>query len=372
MTRGNKESTPPDNSTPPWWQVFIDAIDKLPFTQQAGRLAETSMMLVRRGERRAAAVLALRAWRQKREAGDGKDDEIVRQVLCAVTPRYHTYLATDIERIAAWKMALEDIVRPGMLALEIGAGSGILAMLAARAGCDVVSCERDPILAAIAEEIVLQNGLAGRVHIVSKPSNDLRVPADMPRQADLLLLDLFGELLFENEPFETIRMASRLLRPGAVAVPMRVSLEGALADFRRWHRMVPGRVAGFDLRPLIDVASMGISLDADDLDLSLRSAAEPMVSATLPDDLPAWSGTSDKILASSGGPVNGITLWLRLELARGHVLEGRPGLAPRGFYSRTRFFAFHETLNTLPGQHCSIRLSWEGNGVGVSLTEYRG
>jgi type III protein arginine methyltransferase len=359
----------PDNSASPWWQVFIDAIDKLPFSQQASRLASLAVMLVGRGERQAAAIVALRAWRQTREVGDSEDDEMVRRALSAVTPGYHSQISTDVERIAAWEAALADVVQPGMLALEIGAGSGILAMLAARAGCDVVSCEKDPVLAAIAEEIVRQNGLVGRIRIVGKSSDDLRLPGDMPRPADLLLLDLFSNTLFDFKPFEIIRTAKRLLQPGAVAVPMRVSLEGALANFRRWHRMVPGRVAGFDLGRLIDLASMQHSLDGDDLDLSLRSAAEPMVSAALPDDLPAQSGVSERILVSSGGPVNGIALWLRLELAGGHVLEARPALALRGFYARPSFFAFRETLDTLPGQSCSIRLRWEGKLLGVSLTE---
>ena len=196
------------------------------------------------------------------------------------------------------------------------------------------------------------------------------MPEDMPRPADLLLLDLFSDKLFDFNPFEIIRMAIRLLRPGGVAVPMRVSLEAALADFRRWHRMVPGRVGGFNLSPLFDLASMWVDLDVADPDLSLLSTAKPMVSAVLPDDLPARSGVSERVLISGGGPVNGIALWLRLELAQDHVLEARPGLAPRGFYARPNFFAFHETLDTLPGQPCSICLRWEDTTLGVSLSEF--
>ena len=132
----------------------MDLIDKLPFPQQANRLANLAMMMVGRGgqraERRAAAILALRAWRQAQEVGDCKDNKIVRQALSAVTAGYHIQISTDTVRIAAWEAALADVVRPGMLALEIGTGSGILAMLVARAGGNVVSCEKDPILAAIA------------------------------------------------------------------------------------------------------------------------------------------------------------------------------------------------------------------------------
>jgi type II protein arginine methyltransferase len=359
----------PENSTAHWWQVFLDAIEKLPFAEQAAPLAGLAIKLAERGEQPVAATIALRAWRQNREAGDSKSNEIVRRALSAVVPRYHVQISTDPVRIAAWKAALTDVVRPGMLALEIGAGSGILAMLTARAGADVVSCENDPVLAAIAEETIRQNGFAGRVRIVGKSSRDLRVPGDLPRHAELLLLDLFGDRLFNFSPFDLIRAARGLLSASAVTMPMRVSLEGALANFRRWHRIVPGRVTGFDLTTLLDLASMRISLDADDPDLLLRSAAEPLVSAALPHDLPAPSGVTDRILVSDGGPVNGVAVWLRLKLAPGHVLEARPGHAPRGFYARPSFFAFREMLNTQPGQRCSIRFHWDDKRIAVSLNE---
>jgi type II protein arginine methyltransferase len=349
--------------------VFIDAIGRQPLAEQADALANLAVMLVGRGERRAAAMVALRAWCRAREVGEDNTNETIRKALSAVTSGYHTQIATDAARIAAWQAALADVVRPGMLALEIGAGSGILAMLAARAGAEVVSCEKSPVLAAIAEEAIRLNGLSGQVRVVGKSAENLHVPADLPRLADMLMLDLFADRLFDFRPFEVIRSASRLLRPGAVTVPKRVSLEGALANFRRWSRMVPGRVANFDLSVLADLSSMSIALDASEPDLALCSATETMVSATLPADLPAESGASERTLVSSGGPVNGIALWLRLELAPGHVLEAKPGRAPRGFYARPVFCAFRETLNTLAGQYCSVRLRWKGGSFSVGPTE---
>jgi hypothetical protein len=83
--------------------------------------------------------------------------------------------------------------------------------------------------------------------------------------------------------------------------------------------------------------------------------------------LPARAGVSERLLVSSGGPVNGLALWLRLELTRGRVLEARPGLAPHGFYAKPMFFAFRETLDPPPGQPCLVRLRWEGKSLGVSV-----
>jgi protein arginine N-methyltransferase 7 len=347
----------------PWWGLFIDEIERHPASQRADRLAKLALMLAKRGERDSAADIALRAWRHALESASAGQSETLRRALGAVTPRYHVSISTDAQRLIAWQAALADVVKPGMLVLEIGAGSGILAMLAARAGAEVVSCEKDPILAAIAEATVDQNRLSDRIRIVAKACADLRIPNDLPRPADLLMLDLFGDGLFNFRPFAAIRSVGSLLAPNVVVLPSRVSLEGALSEFRRWHRMIPGNAAGFDLGPLGCLASSQIGLDAADPDILVRSAAETMVSATLPHQLPASSGALERSFRSNGGHVNGVALWLRLELTQNHILEARPGSAPRGFYARPRFHAFAKSFETHAGQECPVRIGWENDLV---------
>lgn len=356
------------SSTPPWWQVFLDAIDKLPRPKQALSLASLTAKLVAHGERETAAMVARRAWQQSHEA-DRNDRLEIRRALSAIAPRYHAQISTDAGRIATWQAALTLVVRPGMLVLEVGSGSGILAMLAARAGAVVVSCEKDPLMAAIAEDAVRINGFAEKIKIISKSLHALRIPQDVPSRADVLMLDLFSDTLLDFRPFEIIRATKRLLGTSSIAVPARVSLRGALAEFRRWNRMIPGSVAGFDLGALRSIAPIDIVLDASDPDLLLRSNSEAMIDARLPDELPAPSGAAKRDFISNGGVVNGMALWLYLELAPGHVLEARPGGAPRGFYAKPRFFAFDQILNTQPGQTFSVDLRWEDRRLTIALVE---
>lgn len=324
-----------------------------------------------RGEQLAAAEIAARAWRQHRDAGNSTDGQVVHEALSAVARGYQAPIATDERRIAAWQGSLATVVRPGTLVLEIGTGSSIMAMLAARAGAEVISCENDPVMAALAEEVVRKNGFARRIRIVPKPVQELRVPQDLHRPADLLLLDLFSDNLFDFRPFDIIRAARPLLRPRAACLPIQISLQGALAEFRRWHRMVPDRVAGFDLSDLAEVAPMRVAIDASDPDILLRSAAAPLVSASLPDHLPAAGGTAEQRLTSSGGLVNGLGVWLRLDLGSGHILEARPGAVPRGYYSKLRFHAFRKAVQTEPGRALTVTLRWEDKRSRVSLTGYR-
>jgi hypothetical protein len=112
-------------------------------------------------------------------------------------------------------------------------------------------------------------------------------------------------------------------------------------------------------------------LEAADPDLVTRSTSETMVVATLPHDMPAASGVSERILTSNGGCVNGIVFWLRLELAPGHVLEARPGRTPRGFYVQPSFFALRNQTETLPGQQCAVRIGWQDKELTVDYADWR-
>lgn len=76
--------------------------------------------------------------------------------------------------------------------LDIGAGSGLLSMMAARAGAGMVTAvERVEALARCALEIATANGYAGRVAIIHGESAELE-PLDLEggRHADLLVSEV--------------------------------------------------------------------------------------------------------------------------------------------------------------------------------------
>ena len=64
---------------------------------------------------------------------------------------------------------LDSVVAPGDLVLDVGAGSGILAVAAARLGAaDVVAIEGDPLACEALEKNLVRNGVAGRVRVVQE------------------------------------------------------------------------------------------------------------------------------------------------------------------------------------------------------------
>lgn len=311
-------------------------------------------------DRPLAARRALAAYRIARDMGDSWREAMARDMIYASIPKYHAQVATDPVRLAAWEAALAAVIRPGDHVLEVGVGCGILAMLACRSGAgQVTGCDRDPLMIAIAEEVIAQNGLSDRIALVAKPVDELALPADLDRPADLLMLDLFADSLFAMRPFSRVREALPLLMPDVVVVPRRAELRGALAYSPQRRRTRPEQAAGFDMTALIPAAPLSERFEG-----TLCGASDTFVDAAIPGAMPEDRGEAVVTLTSDGGPVNGVAVWIRLELAEGHVIDADPRSDQRA-HANPRYYALDGEWQTFPGERITIRMRWQGSLMAI-------
>ena len=172
-----------------------------------------------------------------------------RKTLSRRIEAFHGPMMLDHARNAAYAAAIERAVRPGMLVLEVGAGSGLLALIAARAGADVVTCEENPLIAVAAQRIVERNGMTDRIRVIAKRSDALHIPDDMPRPADLVIHEIFGSRIFDEGVTGALTDArQRLLRPGAPSIPRSANIVCALVAGAKPPETLAD-VLGFDLSP---------------------------------------------------------------------------------------------------------------------------
>ena len=152
-------------------------------------------------------------------------------------PQYHFEVLRDEARARAYDDAIRRRVRKaakkkqkafgaekgGVSVLDIGAGSGLLAMMAARAGAEkVVACEWHGALATCARRNVAANGLSRAVTVASGDVAKLRrgkqgVPVD---GFDVAVVDLFDAGLTGDHVLWMLEQARKnVLAPDAVVVP---------------------------------------------------------------------------------------------------------------------------------------------------------
>jgi tetratricopeptide (TPR) repeat protein len=145
----------------------------------------------------------------------------LRRVSAAGIPSWHFHMLADTARNAAFDVAIRKAVQTGDLVLDIGTGSGLLAMMAARAGASkVIACESSENIANAAKDIVAQNGYSERIEVFGLHSGLLKVGKQLPAKADVIVTEILDAALLGEGMLPSIWSALQTLaKPDAIVVP---------------------------------------------------------------------------------------------------------------------------------------------------------
>ncbi len=334
------------------------------------------------------AVIALRqgnalsAYQRACKAGelapDNRDYQFQRRLAAAkLVPDWHFNMLHDSARNKLFAQAIAALVRPEHQVLEIGAGTGLLAMMAARGvatgegGHRVVTCEENPALAEVASAIVAGNGLSERIHVIGKRSSELMVGVDLAEKADILICEVFSVQVVAEGVLPSLEDAkARLLKPGATVIPRAATARGALVASEGLSRKVRvGSVHGFDLSAL-NAFSPVIQYLQPGMELTWLSEAHDLLRFDLAERLtfPAEK-CSITIEATADGLCQGVVQWLNLEVMAGLSFENRPDRArpDDSQHWAPVFYPFPEPLAVVPGQRLTLRASHNRTALRVEL-----
>ncbi len=285
-------------------------------------------------------------------AGDGEAMTLSSELLCEGVPTWHFWMLRDEVRNQAYDAALRRAVTPDSLVLEIGTGSGILAMMAARAGARVVTCEMNLSVAAAAREVIAANGLSDRITVIDKPSFELDLATDLGRRADILVSEIVSnDLLNEGVLPAHADAVRRLLLPAAKVIPARGRIRFALAEHRHWSTAGVAMAGGFDVSTFHALAPPFWRVRPDQV--TFRSEADDLFSFDFASPGPWPDGRARKTVASSGGRANGILQWIAIDLDEAGSYENRPGTLAQSCWSPL-FWRFSEALETRAGEEINV------------------
>jgi type II protein arginine methyltransferase len=314
------------------------------FSGPPAHLVAMGTALMGSGQGRKALALV----KQALEAAPG--DRAIREaagvVLTHDVPGFHLGMLADEARNAAFRRAIERHATRRTV-LDIGAGSGLLAMIAARAGAThAFAVEANDALAETAREIVAANGLADRVTVLSAHSTKL-TREDIGGGADLIVSEIFSHTLVGEGALLSLRHAVReLANPGARMLPARAAIRVGLASFGGRRRRHVGEVEGFDLSAFNRHTALALDVATDDPRLELRSEPTDLFAFDLSSCDFAREESARVALASTGGRVDGIAQWISLLLDGNDGYENAPGV--RSHWALV-FHPFEAKLETSPG-----------------------
>jgi protein arginine N-methyltransferase 1 len=263
-------------------------------------------------------------------------------------------MIADAGRMEAYDQALREAVRPDSVVVDIGTGTGIFAILAARYGARKVYAIEPSDAIEVAREIAGANGCADRIEFIQEMSTRVA----LPEPADLVISDMRGVLpLFELHLPSVVDARRRFLAPGGTLVPrqdvIRVAVVEAPESYRRCTVPWVENPFGLDMlaaRRIVTNTWRKCRVKPDQL------LTEPAPWATLNYLAVESPDVSGEVVfsAARAGTAHGLVLWFDTTLFGGVVFSNAPG-QPELIYG-SAFFPFSEPVELAAGDGVTVKL----------------
>jgi hypothetical protein len=276
----------------------------------------------------------------------------------------HAGYFRDTRKLAAYQQALDNVVQPGDVVVDLGAGTGLLGLLAARAGAARIYMVDSGSILGVAEEVAAQNGFADRMIPVRGASTDVV----LPEPADVVVCDQIGGFVYDAGVLEYFDDARRrLLKPGGTLMPSSftlflapVSAPAARADVDIWA----ARPAGFDTSA---VHQLAVNTEWRIEGSQAQLTSDPATVATIEaDSLDPISSTVEYTF-SEATTVDGLLGWFDAELAPGVHLSNAPDTTDR-MQRWCNLYPVEHPLDVLPGDSLTVAIDLRPRSQHITWT----
>jgi len=289
---------------------------------------------------------------------------------------FHQVMLDDRDRTSRFIEAIEATVRPGDVVVDLGTGTGILAMAAARAGAERVYAIEAGKITTAAQALFEANGLTDTITLVTGWSTQVT----LPQRADVLVSETIGAQPLSERVLEmTWDARQRYLKPDARMVPNRIRILAvpvprpeladagrifAPQDVEKWAEWY-----GFDFSALVQpVADDLVFLELPSSDVQALGALGPPVVLGEIDLMEEPELVFDRTATTTvdiEGTVGGVAIFFELDLGPGIDLTNHPARADARSHWPIPVAILPDAIAVSPGDTLEIRYRYAGMTVDV-------
>ena len=285
----------------------------------------------------------------------------------------HRLYWADSVKIDRYRRALERLVTPESVVLDLGCGTGLLGLLAVQLGARHVYAVDSGSILALAQQIAEANGAGDRITHIRAMSTSV----ELPELVDIVVADQLGGLGYEPGVLAYYADArERLLKPGGAFIPESLKLMLApvqSAEIANEVEFWSTKPEGFDVSAAVGFAANDVHsprIEVDDL------LASPVVCR----EQPTWINQSFTLDASfvieRDGVLQAISGMFDAVMTDGVSMSNCPCSADRMEHRWNSLYPLPEPVTVHAGDHVTAtvavdvgdeRVTWQvtvGDGPG--------
>jgi len=274
-------------------------------------------------------------------------------------PTWHFSMLNDDRRNSAIERCINNLPLAGKTVVEIGTGTGLIALMFARAGAErVITCEMNHNLADVARHIIDSTEYSDRITIIERSSSDAIAEGLLPLDPDYIFTETLDCGVVGESFFEIAADIRRIAGARTIILPREVRQIGMVVDSKQLLDLNSvADVCGFDLSMLnafstptyFPVHEELYDYEALTVPVLLRryeylsSAPAPTVSLAIEND----------------GIACGIMSWMEIDFGE-HIFSNEPGIAS---HWHKAFHPFDKPIEVSAGQRLEITMDDDGKAI---------
>jgi hypothetical protein len=264
-------------------------------------------------------------------------------------------MVLDGVRNAAYAKALQEIITPASVVLDVGAGMGVLGLLAAQAGARRVYLAEPEDVLALAAKTAQAHGWGARVTCLPGRIEEV----ELPERVDVIVSVFTGNFLLEEDLLPSLFYArDKYLKPGGALLPSRAVMEAVPVSAPELHQREVAAWsephAGLDFSAARSYAANAVCYDKERLAQARYLAAPaPLLELDFYAATDPSCHSETVCVINEAGLCHGWAGWFRMELG-GEWLSTAPHAAP--LHWSPAFLPLDPPLPVAAGERMSLRL----------------